>query len=476
MVSSFLNKAPALLILESTLMTIFCTQRGLSLRAGIVSSELLIFFQMLIYEERWSWRRGFIAAATLFLCLLLSVCTAVRIRQREPLPQYVADDFTVIQRRSWGERALLILEDSKGRKWIAIARDSLDKAYEGGRFFFRADVRILKNESRRSSFSPLRYWNSRGVKGELRNITDVRALPKRFSIHRLRSLLREQMRRLPSTSRAIISAILLGDRETNISEDFRRWGISHFLAVSGWHVGFAVALAALVAGKRRWGLYAASLLLWLYCLISGMTASALRAAIMLQTVLIGLMFGTGSCGLNSVGVAGTLMLIINPSICYDIGWQLSILAATVAVGLQKIQNVWMFLLTSPFMWMTASPFISELSGGIYLSSLPVNIMATVFFSFVLGSVLLCGLPVLLGLQFYFLPYCAEKVFHVWAVAADQWTKWLPQALPAGFFPLWFCGGAVTLLTASALKISRWRAVVSAGGVGFVLYCLCEGSL
>jgi competence protein ComEC len=136
----------------------------------------------------------------------------------------------------------------------------------------------------------------------------------------------------------------------------------------------------------------------------------------------------------------------------------------------------MFLLTSPFMWMTASPFISELSGGIYLSSLPVNIMATVFFSFVLGSVLLCGLPVLLGLQFYFLPYCAEKVFHVWAVAADQWTKWLPQALPAGFFPLWFCGGAVTLLTASALKISRWRAVVSAGGVGFVLYCLCEGSL
>ena len=165
------------------------------------------------------------------------------------------------------------------------------------------------------------------------------------------------------------------------------------------------------------------------------------------------------------------MLILNPKVCYDLGWQLSVLAAIAAVGLQKMKSAWMFLLTSPLMWIISSPLISPLSGGIYLSSLPINIMASALFSFIMAVVLLFSLPFLLGIQFSFLPRCAESIFNIWALTSDQWVKWLPQALPVVFFPVWFCGGMIAWLTASALKVSRWRAALLGLTEGLVLSLL-----
>ena len=469
--SSLLNNAPALLVLEALVLAVMCRGVGLSLFLSVAFSKLIVLAQIFIAEGRWSARRVLFVLFLCALCAFGAVSVTERLETREALPPSILDDFTVLERRRWGETHLLVLQDARGANWISVAKGALSGGDEGDRFRISAAVRALRENSARSSFSPYRYWKARGVQGELRDLREIRLLSGKLSIHTIRHSLRERIRTLPPVCRALTSAVLLGDRESGISEDFRRWGISHFLAVSGWHVSFALVLAALLMKRKRFLFVLASLFLWGYCAVSGMSVSAVRASIMLQIGLLGAAFGTGSSGLNSVGSAGVIMLLYNPWVCYDPGWQLSVLAAAAAVSLRHFKSVWSSLMLSPLMWFIASPLVAPNAGGIFLSSLPVNAMATALFSFVLLFVVLGSLPLLLGIKFFFPALCAQNLFKVWAQAADQWVRWLPLALPVNFFPAWLCGGTFYLLLTLSMKIARWRSFLLALTGGFTLYVL-----
>ena len=469
--SSFLNNAPALLVLEALLLTVVSGEMGFSLFLSVVFSELMILAQILISEERWSARRALFALVLCALCALGSISVTKQLKQRKALPTFVSDDFTVLERRTWGETHLLVLKGSNVGKWLSVAKGALSGGEEGDCFHLTASVRSLRVNSARSSFSPFRYWKARSVQGELRDVREIRQLPSALSIHTIRHSLRRRLQTLPPVCRALSAAVLLGDREPGISEDFRRWGISHFLAVSGWHVSFALVLAAFFMKRSRFRFILASLFLWGYCCISGMSVSAVRASIMLQISLFSAAFGTGSSGLNSVGFAGVIMLLHNPWVCYDPGWQLSVLAAAAVVSLRHFKSVWSSLMMSPLMWFISSPLAAPSAGGLFLSSLPINAMATALFSFVLLSTVLGSLPLLLGIELIFPALCAQRLFQVWAQAADQWVRWLPLALPVSFFPTWLCGGIFQLLLALSMKITIWRALIFALTGGFTLYVL-----
>ncbi len=469
---SFLNNAPALFVLEALCLTILCRGLRLSFFLSVVLSELVVLAQIFLAEERWSVRRVLFVLCLCNCCALGCFYVTSRLDVREMLPQSVSADFLVMESRRWGETRLLLLKDERGSKWITVAKGLLTGAEEGDRFHLHASTRSLREESQRSNFSPFRYWKARGVRGELRDVRDIRMLPKLFSIHTIRQSLRLRIQTLPFICRALTAAVLLGDRDPSISEDFRRWGISHYLAVSGWHVSFAIVLAAIVLNKTRFRFILASLFLWTYCCISGMSASAVRASIMLQVSLFGAACGIGSSGLNSVGLAGVIMLLHNPWVCYDLGWQLSVLAAATAIILQRFKSSWSSLLTSPLMWLIASPLVAPNAGGIFISSLPINAMATALFSFVLLFTVLCSVPLLTGIGLVFPATCAEQLFRVWAQAADQWVRWIPLALPVNFFPVWLCGGLFFMLLALSMKISLWRTVIFALTGSFMLYLLC----
>ena len=469
--SSLLNNAPALLVLEALLLTVVSSRTGLSIFLSVVFSELMILAKIFIAEEQWSARRALFALVLCALCALGSILVSNQLKQREALPSSVSDDFTVLERRTWGETHLLVLKGMNGGKWLSVAKGALSGGEEGDCFHLTASVRSLRENSARSSFSPFRYWKARGVRGELRDVREIRPLPNTLSIHTIRNSLRERIQMLPPVCRALTAAVLLGDREPGISEDFRRWGISHFLAVSGWHVSFSLVLAALLMKRSRFRFILASLFLWGYCCISGMSVSAVRASIMLQISLFGAASGTGSSGLNSVGLAGVIMLLHNPWVCYDSGWQLSVLAAAAAVSLRHFKSIWSSLMVSPLMWFISSPLVAPSAGGIFLSSLPINAMATALFSFVILSAVLGSLPLLLGIEILFPALCAQKLFHVWAQASDQWVCWLPLALPVSFFPAWLCGGFFQLLLALSMKITLWRAFILALTGGLTLYIL-----
>ena len=134
----------------------------------------------------------------------------------------------------------------------------------------------------------------------------------------------------------LVSSISLGAREelepeTTIS--FAKTGVIHVLAVSGMNVAiiFVVLDWMLRFLKRKKGgvyLYTFIILtaVWGYALITGMSASVIRAAAMFTFIVIGTGMSRHPNIYNSLAASAFVLLCINPSLVYDVGFQLSYVA------------------------------------------------------------------------------------------------------------------------------------------------------
>lgn len=136
----------------------------------------------------------------------------------------------------------------------------------------------------------------------------------------------------PSPEDALLRGILLGD-ESAISKSmdaaYRRTGTSHIIAISGFNMavlaGFVSLFLTRHLGAKR-GALATIILLATYSLLVGGSPSVLRAAFMgAFTVIAGVIARKGNT-LNSLGLSAFLMVLINPHLPWDLGFQFSFLA------------------------------------------------------------------------------------------------------------------------------------------------------
>src|SRR5205085_3512950 len=79
--------------------------------------------------------------------------------------------------------------------------------------------------------------------------------------------------------------------------------------------------------RRLWGqsraVLAVTLVIVAYTLLAGASASVVRAAIMGSLALVAGRLGRRVAGLNTLAAASILMTVLNPSVLYDVGFQLS---------------------------------------------------------------------------------------------------------------------------------------------------------
>ena len=133
-------------------------------------------------------------------------------------------------------------------------------------------------------------------------------------------------RAVPEPQAAVGQALVLGLRQDipeELVDDFRSTGISHVLAISGLHTGIVLALSLAVSRRvlgRRRQLYLLLplILIWLYALISGVSPSAARAAIMGTVYLAALLVGRPRSMLPALGFAAAVMVAINPNVLWSI--------------------------------------------------------------------------------------------------------------------------------------------------------------
>jgi len=141
-------------------------------------------------------------------------------------------------------------------------------------------------------------------------------------------------RNLPEPESGLANAILFGYRRTVLREDldiFARVGLSHMIAISGSHITILSAMVInffLFLGiARRRALTLVFLFLFLYPLITGLSASAVRSAIMGALAFLAIYYQRVSSLIKALVLSASLMLVFNSQLlASDIGFQLSFLA------------------------------------------------------------------------------------------------------------------------------------------------------
>ena len=153
-----------------------------------------------------------------------------------------------------------------------------------------------------------------------------------------------------SESAGIVKAMLVADKSTldkNIKKLYSENGIAHIMAISGVHVaiigmtlyGF---LRKLRIGRFISGTFSIAIII-LYGIMTGMSSSTERAVIMLILSIAAEYFGRKTDAPTSMGFAMIIMVLGNPYVILDAGFQLSFAAITgvtvVAPQLRKLLGV-----------------------------------------------------------------------------------------------------------------------------------------
>lgn len=133
---------------------------------------------------------------------------------------------------------------------------------------------------------------------------------------------------------AFLKGLLLGERSSlpqKLIDEFKRTGTNHIIAVSGYNITivgrFFMALLALLMVPVSISFWIATAAIFLFVLLTGASASVVRAGIMGILVLIAGREGRKYHMTNALVFAGAAMVFHNPFILrFDAGFQLSFLA------------------------------------------------------------------------------------------------------------------------------------------------------
>jgi len=143
--------------------------------------------------------------------------------------------------------------------------------------------------------------------------------------------------RLPETSAALLAGLLLGERSAlprEIDGSFRRAGVYHILAVSGFNVallaGSVFGGLAMAGVPRRGAAGAAAVVLVGFALVVGGQPSVLRATVMGLLLLAALLLDRESQLPNALALAVLALLLWRPGDLWEPGFQLSF-AATAGI-------------------------------------------------------------------------------------------------------------------------------------------------
>lgn len=184
---------------------------------------------------------------------------------------------------------------------------------------------------------------------------------QRFSIVNFSLQVREWVRKelyayFPDAGeRQIAMALLVGVKDyldQDMKKAYATAGATHVLAVSGLHVGIIYVFISFLMGKiqnNRRGRYLfmviAIAVIWLYALVTGLSASVFRAACMFSILSIADATSNRRNIFNSLGIAAFTLLLVNPQYLFQVGFQLSFLAVLGIVylfpkiyGLIKVNN------------------------------------------------------------------------------------------------------------------------------------------
>jgi competence protein ComEC len=284
---------------------------------------------------------------------------------------------------------------------------------------------------------------------------------------------------IPVTSTAAIAmALLTGYRaelDRNLSQLYQATGTIHVIAISGMHLALIYFLLQLLfrpLDRFPQLIFIKEtvilILLWLFSLLTGGGASVIRAVIMFSFISLGKLLHRKGTIYNALACSAFFMLCYQPTLLWDIGFQLSYAAVlSLVVFMQPIYQ-W-FNFENPLLdgfWkmnaVTLSAQVLTLPLCVYhFHQLPVLFLPANLLAIPLSTLALYGLLLLNGLSFY--PPLASilaKLIALLINAMTEWTAYLARfrfAVIEGLFPtLWEIGIIYLMLWVGFGKMTTKR--------------------
>ncbi len=159
----------------------------------------------------------------------------------------------------------------------------------------------------------------------------------------LKEFINERINRLFGAPAAgIIGGILIGTRSgvpPEVMDSFNRAGLTHILAISGYNITLLINITAFLARGcgRRARLAITLAVIFFFALLTGISASVVRASLMGGITVLALNSGRRGNALNALLLGGALMVVFNNRILLsDISFQLSFMSTLGLILLMPI--------------------------------------------------------------------------------------------------------------------------------------------
>lgn len=234
-------------------------------------------------------------------------------------------------------------EKSVSVKRIFVNTEKIPNVKIGNIIKVRGKLRQFEEAANKGNFDSRKYYLSLGFYGKIEAGT-IEVINSEYSgirqgLYELRMEIIERLEKLCSDNKGIFSiinnkngiigAIILGDKtdlDSDIKELYSVSGIAHILAISGLHISFiGMAIYRLLRRRFRF-LFSAAVsipVVLSFGIMSGFGISTIRSIIMFILKIIGEVLGRKYDAITAISLAGLVLLVQNPFVVCNSGFQMS---------------------------------------------------------------------------------------------------------------------------------------------------------
>ncbi|MBP2026308.1 competence protein ComEC [Acetoanaerobium pronyense] len=164
-----------------------------------------------------------------------------------------------------------------------------------------------------------------------------RSISPLYYIQKLRDRLGRRIENIFRGRSPFIKALIYGERseiDLSTSDTMSKTGTSHLIAISGFHIGIIAGLLGILLNKTNFltRYIFIFFFIWIYVVFTGGRPSSVRAGAFYTFLILSVIFSEEYDILSSGFIIASALLLINPYIIYDIGFQLSFMAI-LSIGL-----------------------------------------------------------------------------------------------------------------------------------------------
>ncbi|WP_335966474.1 ComEC/Rec2 family competence protein [Galbibacter sp. PAP.153] len=244
------------------------------------------------------------------------------------------------------------------------------------------------------------------------------------------------------TETAILNALLLGQRDeinSQTYQDYASAGAIQLLAISGLHIGIILLILQFLLAPLKHTKYGrvASLVLilaclWSFAVLTGLSASVVRAVTMFSFISYALQLKKGSNIYHAIISSMFILLLFWPAFIFDVGFQLSYIAVFGIVWIQPLmEKYWSpkHRITNYFWKLITVSFAAQLSvlplSLYYFHQFPgLFFLSNIVLIPFMGTILGLGIIVIILAGANSLPYFLGKIFFELIGLMNSFVGWV----------------------------------------------------